>query len=108
MRTREFVHIHCTFRVAVSVTKTFYVSYSDINLSIHCPPLIAVKLEPIMYSTDIKWKMLRRRKKKTFEDLKKNHSEPAYFLDYMEMAIRIRYFYSKYFKLNGASMNDGT
>lgn len=71
MRTREFVHIHCTFRVAVSVTKTFYVSYSDINLSIHCPPLIAVKLEPIMYSTDIKWKMLRRRKKKTFEDLKK-------------------------------------
>lgn len=70
MRIRESVHIHCTFRVTVSVTKTFYVSYSDINLSIHGPPLIAVKLEPIMYSTDIKWKMLRRRKKKTFEDLK--------------------------------------
>lgn len=72
VRIRESVHIQCTFRVIVSMTKTFYVSYSDINLSIHAPPLIAVKLEPIMYSTDIKWKMLRRRKKKkTFEDLKK-------------------------------------
>lgn len=73
VRIRESVHIQCTFRVIVSMTKTFYVSYSDINLSIHAPPLIAVKLEPIMYSTDIKWKMLRRRKKKkTFEDLKKS------------------------------------
>lgn len=73
VRIRESVHIQCTFRVIVSMTKTFYVSYSDINLSIHAPPLIAVKLEPIMYSTDIKWKMLRRRKKKkTFEDFKKS------------------------------------
>lgn len=98
-----------TFRVIVSMTKTFYVSYSDINLSIHAPPLIAVKLEPIMYSTDIKWKMLRRRKKKkTFEDLKKSHWEPAYFLDCMEMALHviIRYFYLKYFKLNGASIKN--
>lgn len=90
VRIRESVHIQCTFRVIVSMTLTFYVSYSDINLSIHAPPLIAVKLEPIMYSTDIKWKMLRRRKKKkNLWGFKKNHWEPAYFLDCMEMALHV-------------------
>lgn len=53
--------------------------------------------------------MLRRRKKKTYEDLKKKHSEPAYFLDCMEMTIHVIIrFFTKYFKLNGASMKNGT
>lgn len=57
---------------------------------------------------DIKWKMLRRRKKKNLWGFKKNHWELAYFLDCMEMALHviIRYFYLKYFKLNGASIKN--
>lgn len=49
-----------------------------------------------------------QKEKKTFEDLKKSHWEPAYFLDCMEMALHviIRYFYLKYFKLNGASIKN--
>lgn len=47
--------------------------------------------------------------KKNLWGFKRNHSEPAYFLDCMEMTIHVIIrFFTKYFKLNGASMKNGT
>lgn len=49
-----------------------------------------------------------QKEKKNLWGFKKSHWEPAYFLDCMEMALHviIRYFYLKYFKLNGASIKN--